>query len=92
MIEDKRSQVADQCKVVAHLAAVIAKIHSDHEKVFRGPPSGIDEIVDIIGENTARLMEMLGDILNGMDAVTDEDNWTHPIFLKAQEMFPGAPQ
>lgn len=90
-IEEKRSQVADQCRVIAHLAKAIAGIHLDYERLFRDHPN-LDQIVDVIGERTANLMDVMGDFLNSIDAVTDEDNWTHPIFLKAQEMFPGAPQ
>lgn len=91
-IEDKRSQVADQCMVITHLAKAIAEIHIDHERLLRDHPSNMDQIVDVVGERTANLMEVMGDFLNSIGAVTDDDDWTHPIFIKAQEMFPGAPQ
>lgn len=90
--EEKMSQVANQCKVITHLAKAIAEIHIDYEKLFRDHPSNMDQIVDVVGERTANLMEVMGDFLNSIDAVTDDDDWTHPIFIKAQEMFPGSPQ
>ncbi len=33
-------------------------------------------------------MELLGNALNNMDAASAEDEWTYPIFEKAQRMFP----
>lgn len=74
----KRQQVADQCKVVAHLAGALAKVHLDYEKLIR--EKAFDGLVEQIGVRTSSIMEELGDILNGMDAVSEEDEWTHPIF------------
>lgn len=43
------------------------------------------------GARTACQMEILGDILNGMDAVDDaEDGWLSPVFEEAHRMFPVA--
>lgn len=88
--EEKRLQIADQCKVVAHLARALADISGDYEKMMRDDAcaGGMDNIADIVGNRTARHMNVLGDILNGMDAATDEDEWTAPIFERAHTMFP----
>lgn len=81
-------QVADQCRVVAHLAKCLSEIHDDYAKIFASGDAGPVTISSIVGERTARLMETLGDILNGMDAVTEEDDWTAPIFEEAQRRWP----
>ena len=89
MISDERRQVMAQCKAVAHLATIIAGIHGDYEKMFADEQlSGPDKIVDRVGERTAHLMETLGDILNGMDAATEEDAWLDPIFEEAHRRWP----
>jgi hypothetical protein len=86
-IERKRQQVADQCRVVAHLCAALAQVCREQEAVYRGGHA--DQILDIVGERTARQMELLGNELNNMDAVDDaEDAWMDPIFDRAHEMFP----
>lgn len=84
-MKDVAKQVADQCRVIAHAARVIADIHADKaEIVGRASPS----MVEFMGRETAQLMELLGDILNGMDAVLDEDAWVNPIFAEAQRRWP----
>lgn len=82
---EKYKQVADQCRVVAHLATAIAQVHTDKARLFAA--NGAPSIVDYVGRHTAHLMETLGDILNGMDAVEEEDDWVDPIFEKAHRMF-----
>lgn len=86
---DLRRQVADQCRVVAHLARAIAEVHEVKAKSLETGSQGADQIAEFAGERTARLMENLGDVLNGMDAVTEEDDWTTPIFQEAQRRFLG---
>ena len=86
--DEKMMQIANQCRVVAHLANALAGIHRDYERMYLNPSAGPKDIADLVGERTARLMETLGDILNGMDAATDEDEWTHPIFAEAHRLWP----
>lgn len=89
MNASEMKQIADQCRVVAHLADALAGIHRDYEWMYSEPVSGgATDIAELVGERTARLMETLGDILNGMDAVTDDDDWTHPIFAEAHRLWP----
>lgn len=84
--EEKRKQLVAQCTVIAHLAEEIAHVHLDLAELHA---SATDEhFVDFVGKITASRMETLGDILNGMDAVTDEDKWVNPIFEKAHELWP----
>lgn len=86
MDDEKRKQVADQCKVVAHLATVLAGIHKDMAMIFEAGHG--DTIAEMTGEHTAHLMEALGDILNGMDAVDEGDGWTVPILAEAHRLWP----
>ena len=83
----REQQVKDQCRVVQHLATVIAGLHRPMmREVLAGP-----HLLEPTGRRTARLMNTLGDILNGMDAVDEADEWTAPIFERAQEMFSDEP-
>lgn len=85
---DKRQQVIDQCKVVAHLATALAKVHHDYITIMAQPAS--ESILDQVGERTAGFMEDLGNMLNGMDATDEADDWTAPIFAEAQKLWPAA--
>lgn len=50
----------------------------------------MDQLLDIVGQRTAHVMNVLGDILNDMDAVDDDaDGWMEPIFAEAQRLWPG---
>lgn len=82
----KRNQVADQCRAVAHMADALSDIYTCNEKMIRAEM--MDELISEIGFRSAALMEELGDILNGMDAVTEEDDWVNPIFEKSKELYP----
>ena len=86
----KQQQVVAQCNAINHLATQIANVHADLARIYS---EATDEaIIQRVGERTAKLMEYLGDVLNGMDAVDDaEDEWTHPIFERAHAMFPMRP-
>ena len=86
MSEEKRMQVAAQCSVVNHLATAIARVHGDYTKIFQS--GAADNLIDQVGARTAAFMEDLGDMLNGMDAATEDDKWTVPIFREAQRLWP----
>lgn len=88
---DKRKQVANQCRVVAHLANAINEVYSDKAKMFASDDTGPNDIVDLVGKWSAAHMEALGEILNGMDAVEESDDWTGPIFRNAQKLWPASP-
>lgn len=87
-LDEKRAQVIAQCKAVAHMATAIAQVHADKAQLLE---AGADLPLEVIGPDTAAYMEALGDILNGMDAVVEEDAWTDPIFEKAHELWPRRP-
>lgn len=87
-MDEKRQQVADQCRVVAHLAKAVWEVYSDKARMFASDAKGPDDIVDIVGKWSAAHMENLGELLNGMDAADEDDDWTAPIFRKAQELWP----
>lgn len=87
---ERRKQVAQQCRAVAHMAGAIARVYSDYERLFANDQldDALDSLVEIKGEDSAELMQILGDILNGMDAATDEDEWMTPVFEAANSMWP----
>lgn len=91
-LEEKRRQVADQYRVVSHLARTLAKVHDDIRGIIeKGGVPALDDLLDLQGKRSAHIMEVLGDILNGMDANSEEDDWTYPIFKAAHIAFPSLP-
>lgn len=83
----KRKQVAEQYRAVAHLANALATVHTEAASII---PTAPDGVIDIMGNRRSRLMEVLGDILNGMDATEPGDEWLDPIYDSARTMFPKA--
>ena len=87
-MDAKQQQVVDQCKAVSYLATQLASVHTELATIYA---TNIPEnILTRVGERTAALMEQLGDVLNGMDAVDEDDRWIDPIFERAHAMFPTA--
>lgn len=87
--DEKRIQVLNQCKVVVALAEIIAGIRKNYVVLLEDPDCILP--LDIIGKMTAVQMERLGDIINGMDAATEEDGWMAPVFKMAQKLWPVEP-
>lgn len=85
--KEQSEQVLAQCRVVAHLATVLAGIHSDYVKLQE---AGAPMATDVVGERTAAFMELLGEMVNSMDASTDEDEWTASVFEEARRLWPEA--
>ena len=86
-MSDKQQQVIAQCKVVAHLADALVTVYRDAATLLVAgacPPGHLDSI----GQRTAACMEILGDMLNSMDAVDDRDAWMEPVFAAAQRLWP----
>lgn len=82
----KTDQVAKQCRAVVTLANAIAKVHSEvAEYVVNGHAS---LILDQIGSRSAAIMEDIGNYLNDMDAVTEDDENLDDVFEMARKMFP----
>jgi len=80
-----QQQIVDQCRAIAHIAVQIANIHAELATIYE---KNIPEnILMVVGKRTAGLMEQLGDIMNGMDAVDTDDAWLDPIFDRSQSMF-----
>lgn len=84
----KADQVAAQCRVVVHLCEVMIDLYRMHGDLFGQHVAGHLPLVDMLGTRTAALMEELGDHLNGIDAVSDEDEWVNEVYRVAHEMFP----
>lgn len=88
MVEKTKEQVIAQSRVVAHLAKQIAIVHEQTSDAYNSVDMS-PTLIDLVGNRTASAMEALGDILNGMDAVDDdEDGWTAPVFEAAQKLWP----
>ena len=85
-MSQKRQQVAAQCSAVVHLATSLADIHSDYAKLFLN--GAAVNLIDMVGDRTAAFMEILGDLLNGMDAVSEEDGKLDQVFAEAQRIWP----
>jgi hypothetical protein len=92
MTDDKQKQVMMQCRVVAHLAEALRQVHDDYGRMFECAKPGDTALglLDQVGQRTARWMETLGDMLNGIDAVEEEDAWVDPIFEEAHRLWPAA--
>ena len=84
-LPDKRAQVIAQCNAVARLARSLAEVR---EQTAMYIP---DAILDMVGSGTAYQMEVLGDMLNNMDANDPADDDLDPVFHAAQVMFPQDP-
>lgn len=84
MTDERTEQAMSQCRVVSHFAKAIVELADARARAIDNNPS----LVEQIGRSTAYQMEALGDMLNGMDAVTADDEWTAPIFEKAHKMWP----
>jgi len=85
----KQEQVAAQCNVVAALCERLAGVSRDYAALIER--NSLTDLLDMIGERTSAQMEMLGDELNGMDAVSaEEDDWMTPIFEEAHRLWPTA--
>lgn len=87
-LEEKRTQVAAQCKAVAHLAQALVEIHSDYEKLIESRRA--DQLIEQVGRRTAEWMDTLGNMLNAVDAVDDADKWLDPVFEQAHQLWPAA--
>jgi hypothetical protein len=67
------------------MAQAIADVHREKAELI----ASVDYApVDLAGKMSASLMETLGDVLNGMDAVSEEDEWLTPVFKEAQRRWP----
>lgn len=85
-----KEQVLAQCRVVAHLAKQIAMVHEQKAEAYDSMTMDAG-LIDIVGKMSANAMEVLGNVLNGMDAVDeDEDAWTYPVFEVAHVTWPAS--
>jgi len=72
-MDERRRQVVAQCRAVVRMADNLAELYDAKAALFQLGAGPIDDILDIVGRESGRHMEALGDILNGMDAVTEDD-------------------
>ena len=70
-------QTAQQYKAVIHMAKSLLIVHEQTLPLIPAQSRGIMELQFF---RSAEIMEMLGDTLNGMDAVDEEDAWMDPVF------------
>ena len=80
-------QVSKQYRAVAHLAEALAQVHSQMVEIVKRDDDAI--LLSLRGNRSANIMELLGNILNGMDAVDrDADAWLDRVFEDAHRLFP----
>jgi hypothetical protein len=84
----KRDQVVQQLRAVAALCETLGGVSSDLASLYES--GAADELLDHVGLRSASQMEILGDMLDGMDAVNEPDEWMMPVFVSAHELFPDA--
>ena len=77
MLSEKRQQVIKQLEAVAHLAKALAGVSTDLAKMYADPTCKVDELVDQTGNRSARHMELLGEIMNGTDALWEDAAFTN---------------
>lgn len=80
------AQVVAQYRVVAHMARALAQVHEDIAGLMEA--GGGLSLTEMWGERSASIMDTLGNILNGMDAVSEDDEWVNPIFAEAHRRWP----
>lgn len=77
-------QAHDQCRAAAHLSGILEKIYTAQAEILisgRG-------LVDYMGGCSAGALEVLGDLVNEMDANNEDDEWIDPIIEAAQVRWP----
>lgn len=87
-LDEKRRQVAAQCEAVMVLAQAVANMARASAALCNTGPGPWDDVLDAMGRRTAREMEALGDMLNGMDAVGPDSERLAPVFEAAQRLWP----
>ena len=87
-LDEKREQVAKQFDAVVHMARALIEVSEAYSKMLHAKEPGMDTLLDQIGDRSAGHMEILGDILNGMDACDDADEWLTPVFETAHKLWP----
>lgn len=89
-MDERQEQMIAQCKAVAHMASALAEVYRMKAEAYALREQEPD-FVELIGKWSASHMETIGNILNGMDAIDeDEDDWIAPVFEKAHEFWPDA--
>ena len=83
--EDATKLAIDVHRVIAHLAMNILSLSMDKSVLFA--TGHWPSIHEFSARHAYDVMNILGDILNGMDAATDEDKWMEPIFERAHAAF-----
>jgi hypothetical protein len=84
----KKQQVIDQYKVIAAQAKALLELADAEISYLKSDTFMTDSLLEMIGQRSAGWMEDLGNMINHVDAATEEDEWMDPIFDKAHEMFP----
>lgn len=85
-LTEKRQQVVAQYRVIAHLCKQIGRVHEQLAEMHEDGHA--DQLLDMVGRDTADRMEVLGNMANNMDIVTDDDAWLDPIYMEAHKRWP----
>lgn len=83
---EKLKLAEDQARVVLHLALAIAETYKGKVQFYEILPPELALLnVDLDGTRSAEHMEILGNVLNSLEAVTEVDEWTSGVFAKAHD-------
>ena len=89
MGNNNSDQAVAQCRAIIHMASVLADIYRRHATMLDSNSDINPLLFETIGNSSRRMMNSMADILNGIDAVTEEDmkRWGL-VFARSQEVFP----
>jgi hypothetical protein len=79
---DLKAFTEDQFRAVEHLAKVVAELHGPHMTAISS--RGVLELQSV---RAYEIMEWLGDLLNGMDGIIEDDSWVDPIFERSHKIY-----
>jgi hypothetical protein len=68
------------------MARILENVYDDYAKIIKTWKG--HNLTTKVGMRTAHLLETLGDILNGMDAITEDDAWINPVIIEARRKWP----
>jgi hypothetical protein len=86
-MDEKRKQVAAQCRAVVRMADNLAEVYDAKAVLFNLGAGPGDDLLDIVGKESGRHMDVLGDLLNGMDAVTEDDEAATAAAFAGRSLF-----
>lgn len=86
-LNQRQLQVVNQYRAVAYLARSLAGLCDDMVKMHK--TGQFQDLVEMHGQRSAYQMEVLGDLLNEIDAIEEVGTaFLNPIFEEAHKLWP----